>query len=191
MKKEELEKLLLVDSDNLINVFNENKEKIFELIPELEDEYEFPQNNPWHAYDVWNHTLRAMQGVKDNAKLRLVLLLHDIGKPHSYQDDENGIRHFRGHAEKSAGIASAILARIGYSEKEVEEIQFLIANHSTPIDVKNINLSNINLMKELLFVQYCDSSAYAPEYVKRAFKNLDAIQTKLLAKEKSLNKKEI
>ena len=31
--------------------------------------------------------------------IRLALLLHDIGKPFSYQDDESG-RHFKNHALK-------------------------------------------------------------------------------------------
>ena len=37
----------------------------------------------WHRYDVWTHTLTALESLPDNAPLevRLALLWHDIGKP--------------------------------------------------------------------------------------------------------------
>ena len=44
----------------------------------------------------------AIKDSINDIDIRLVLLLHDIGKPFSYQEDGN-IRHFKGHAQKSAG----------------------------------------------------------------------------------------
>jgi poly(A) polymerase len=37
----------------------------------------------WHPYDVWTHTLTALESLPDDARLeiRLALLWHDIGKP--------------------------------------------------------------------------------------------------------------
>jgi poly(A) polymerase len=37
----------------------------------------------WHRYDVWTHTLTALESLPDDARLeiRLALLWHDIGKP--------------------------------------------------------------------------------------------------------------
>jgi len=37
----------------------------------------------WHRYDVWTHTLAALESLPDSARLeiRLALLWHDIGKP--------------------------------------------------------------------------------------------------------------
>ena len=39
----------------------------------------------WHRYDVWTHTLTALESLPDDARLevRLALLWHDIGKPHT------------------------------------------------------------------------------------------------------------
>ena len=39
--------------------------------------------------------------------IRLVLLFHDIGKPHSYQEGE--VRHFKNHAKVSANMSKKIL----------------------------------------------------------------------------------
>lgn len=189
MNKKELEQLLLSDNDKIIMVLEKNKDEIFDLIPELKKEYGFPQNNPWHIYDVWNHTLNAMKYSKNDIQIRLTLLLHDIGKPYLYQDDENGIRHFKGHADKSAEIASGILNSLGYSKKDIDEITYLIKNHSTVIDVDNINEDNIKLLKELLYIQYCDSSAYNPEYVEKSFDKLDKIKEELIQREKKLGEK--
>lgn len=153
---------------------SEDEEKaIFEIVPELLDEKDFPQNNPWHIYDVWNHTRKVLENSKPDKEIKLVLLLHDIGKPHSYQDDENGIRHFRGHSQKSAEISEKILKRLGYSENEISQICFLIANHDKTIEPEAINASNLEIYKKLLHIQYCDASGYNPEYIQRVYDRLD------------------
>ena len=71
MNKKEFEQLLLNNNEELGMILEENKDKIFDIIPELKDEYDFPQNNPWHIYDVWNHTLKAMQHSRKDIKIRL------------------------------------------------------------------------------------------------------------------------
>lgn len=169
---------------------SEEEEKIIlDIIPELKDEKNFPQNNSWHIYDVWNHTKKVLENSKPDKEIRLVLLLHDIGKPHSYQDDENGIRHFRRHSQKSAEISEQILKRLGYTEKQINEICFLIANHDKTIQTEVINTSNLGMYKKLLYIQYCDASGYNPEYIQRVYDKLDKISLDLRTYEK-VNDKE-
>ena len=164
---------------------SEDKEKIiFDIIPELKYEKGFSQNNPWHIYDVWNHTKKVFQNSKPNKEIRLALLLHDIGKPHSYHDDENGIRHFRGHSQQSAEISEQILKRLGYSEEYIEQICFLIANHDKTIQTEAINTSDLDIYKKLLYIQYCDASGYNPEYIQRVYDRLDKISLYLKSYEK-------
>ena len=166
--REKLEQILKGQS-----ISEDEEQIIFEIIPELLDEKDFLQNNPWHIYDVWNHTKKVFENSKVDTEIRLVLLLHDIGKPHSYQDDENGIRHFRGHSQKSAEISEEILKRLGYSENEIAEICFLIANHDKTIQPEVRNESNLEIYKKLLHIQYCDASGYNPEYIQRVYDRLD------------------
>ena len=50
-------------------------------------------------------------------------LLHDIGKPFSYQDEE--IRHFHGHPQISAQISKKILLRLGYDTNFINNVVIL------------------------------------------------------------------
>ena len=183
--KEILERILTSD------LISENEEQIiFGIIPELKDEKDFLQNNPWHIYDVWNHTKKVVQNSKKDKEIRLVLLLHDIGKPHCYQDDENGIRHFAGHSKESAKISEQILKRLGYTEEYINQICFLIANHDKTIQYEDINLDNLETYKKLIYIQYCDASGYNPEYIQRVYDRLDCISSYLKEYEqKDINKK--
>lgn len=135
---------------------------------------------------MWEHIQVAVKKSKANLEIRLALLLHDIGKPHSCQEDENGIRHFKGHAKKSAEMAQKILKRLGYEESKIKEVCFLIENHATTIDAEKINKDNIELYKKLLYIQYCDASAYAPQYAPKVTQNLDIILEKMKEKIKNI-----
>ncbi|MBP3255092.1 MAG: HD domain-containing protein [Clostridia bacterium] len=161
----------------------ENKEEIFEIIPELKDEENFNQNNEWHIYDVFGHTLKALEMTKPELDVRIAVLLHDIGKPHCYQDDGK-VRHFKGHSKKSAEMSKEILERLGYEENKIKDIVYLIENHSTTIDINKVNRNNIKLTKKLLQVQFCDAIAYNPKYIKQVLNKLEAIGKQLIKKEK-------
>lgn len=170
MEKEILEKLLLSRYLKL----DGNREILFRIIPELKETYGFNQKHPHHCYDVWEHTIEALKRSKPDLQIRIALLLHDIGKPHCYQEDKN-IRHFRGHPEKSAEISEKILKRLKYSDEEIESICYLIKNHDTLIDINKITKNNIELVKKQLYIQYCDAYAHAPQYIDRRIEKLDKV----------------
>lgn len=98
MEKEMIRKILM--SDDVVDSINQNLDMILNFISELKDMISFEHNHPHHHLDVWNHTLLALSIFPQNFDIRLVLLLHDIVKPHSYQDEE--IRHFKGHPKVSS-----------------------------------------------------------------------------------------
>ena len=162
---------------------------IFKIIPELEKEVGFEQKSDYHIYDVWEHTLKALEKSDNDLEIRLALLLHDIGKLHKYQDDGD-IRHFKGHAQESAKIAKDILTRLGYEEKQIEDICYLIANHAKTINVDDVNKDNLEITKKLLHIQYCDAYGYNPKYLRDVLDKLDVIYKKLEVKEKQINNQE-
>ena len=82
----------------------------------------FDQKNPNHHLDVWNHTLCTLSYSEKSFDERLVLLLHDIGKPFSYQDDKNGVRHLNNNPNVSATISEKILKRLNYKEEITKNI---------------------------------------------------------------------
>ena len=72
---------VLIEQILLGDRITENEEQIiFDIIPELKEEKGFAQNNPWHIYDVWNHTKKVFENSKADEEIRMALLLHDIGK---------------------------------------------------------------------------------------------------------------
>lgn len=171
--RKKLEEILL--SNDVEKSIRMGEEFIFEIIPELKEEKGFDQKNKYHCYDVWNHTITAIKNSDNDIDVRLVLLLHDIGKPFSCQEDGN-IRHFRGHADMSAKMARSILKRLSYDDNRINELCFLIGNHATTIKEEFLQDDNIDLYKKLLYIQYCDASAYAPFYSREIINNLDSIR---------------
>lgn len=182
--KEILEDYLKEDKIYLLD-----KRFIFKIIPELKKEVGFEQKNDYHIYDVWEHTLKVLEKSNNDLEIRLAVLLHDIGKPYQYQE-ENGVRHFKGHTEKSAEIAKEILTRLGYEEKQIEDICYLIGNHAKTINVDDVNKENLEITKKLLHIQYCDAYGYNPKYLRDVVDKLDVIYRRLEIKEKQINNQE-
>ena len=108
--KEKLNNILICD--DIVNSINNNLDYLFKIIPEAKNMIDFPHNHPHHHLDVWNHTLYALSLSPNDLTIRLVLLLHDIGKPYSYQDEN--IRHFKNHDYASYEISKNVLYRLGY-----------------------------------------------------------------------------
>ncbi len=101
----------------------------FEIIPELKPMKNFPQNTPYHIYDVWEHTVVSVSSVEPDPVLRMTMLLHDIGKPQMHTVDENGISHFKQHQQLSFKMTGEILKRLRFSKAEQIEIGKLILYH--------------------------------------------------------------
>ena len=89
------------------------RDEIAGLIPDISIMFDYDQNNPYHCYDLWMHSLYTVTGLpRGNADdmLYLAALIHDIGKPdtrcRSKRPDDPYAHYYR-HAAKSAEIAEA------------------------------------------------------------------------------------
>ena len=96
---------------NAMLVMDEFREVISYIIPEIKAMIGFEQNNPYHVYDVWKHTIVSVNEAEDIV-LKLTMFFHDIAKPSCYTLDEKGIGHFYGHGDVSAKITSEIFKRM-------------------------------------------------------------------------------
>lgn len=76
------------------------------FIPALEETVNFNQHSPHHAYDVYTHICHVTAAVPREATLRWAALLHDVGKPACFAQDETGRGHFKGHAQVGAAMAA-------------------------------------------------------------------------------------
>ncbi len=135
MALEELYKILL--SDNPSSILKSREKELFYLIPKLEKCKGFEQNNDWHIYDVYEHILHVVDNVNPNLVIRLAALFHDIGKPSSYKEDENGIGHFYGHWEESQKIFIEFANKYNIDGNICNRVSQLIYYH-------DINLSKLN-----------------------------------------------
>lgn len=164
----ELKNILL--TIDVVESINNNIDLLFSIIPELSYMVGFDQKHPHHHLDVWNHTLLALSISKNDFDIRISLLLHDIGKPFSYQDEE--IRHFRHHAIISKIISYNILKRIGFNDDFINKICYLIEKHDTLILLEDVE-KNYELEYKRYEIQRCDALAHNPEKLDKRLKYLN------------------
>lgn len=124
-------------SDKVYDVIKSNEDNVFELIPELKMCFGFNQNNKWHVYDVYEHILHVISGVDSNLCLRIAALFHDIGKPYSYTEDNDGVGHFYNHWNKSLEIFLKYKDKFNLTDSEIDLISSLIFYHDINIDKMN------------------------------------------------------
>jgi poly(A) polymerase len=87
----------------------------------------------WHLYDVWEHSLRAVEMAPADLVTRLGCLFHDAGKPSTHVVADDGRHTFHDHPRAGAGIARTVLSRLRYSNDEVEQVEALVLHHMWPI----------------------------------------------------------
>ena len=107
-----------------------------QIIPTLGSLVGFKQNNPWHEYDVFLHTYHALEKCEsDDIIVKLAVFFHDFGKPHCYQDGEDGVRHFKGHGRVSADMANTILRQLRFDNDTREKVVELVYYHDATYEV--------------------------------------------------------
>ncbi len=154
---------------------------LFEILPELQPMYKNSHDNPHHCYDIYEHTLIAVESIDPEPTLRFAMLLHDCGKPAVKKFDENGVAHFYGHQRISAEISAQILARLKASNKFRDEILFLVSNHdrwelyeNTEKMPRYLSKFGLDGVLKLLKVMRADVLAQSPEYRYRLDQIADA-----------------
>lgn len=174
MGKDKLYDILVVD--DVVKSINENLDYLLELIPELKSMIGFEHKHSYHHLDVWNHTLLALSYSPNDFYIRVVLLLHDIGKPFSYQ--EGDIRHFKGHPRVSANMSFIILNRLGFESDEILKLCNLIEEHDNLITNEEID-NNLETTIIKFKIQCCDALAHNPLKLEKRIRYLLSINDKI------------
>ncbi|MDO5469867.1 MAG: CCA tRNA nucleotidyltransferase [Akkermansia sp.] len=157
------------------------------IMPELAPSFGFEQHNPHHRYDVWTHTAYAVQAAPAEEALRLVMLLHDIGKPSCYTQDEAGVGHFYGHPAVSADMAYAILTRLKSDNATLARVVTLVREHDNPFPTTRAGMRRCigrlgeEVVAQLFDVKRADYAAQA-DY-EQAEKKADLREAALLIEE--------
>lgn len=158
--------LKLICGQNAADVLRRYVEVIGQFLPELEACAGFAQNTKYHCYDVLEHTLVALSAAEPDPTVRLAVLLHDVGKPRCYTEDEQG-GHFKGHGPVGTAMTEEILRRLRFDNRTVATVSRLVEHHDhiTPAEERAVK----RLMQKmtdreillLLEVQRCDRLAHA------------------------------
>lgn len=162
---QELEKLLV--APHAVQALRTFTPVIMQVLPELTPSVDFDQNNIHHPYDVWEHTLHAMEHCPADRLVRWALLLHDCGKPHTYTVDFRGDGHFYGHAAVSTRESAAALERLRMDKRSREEICRLIYDHdsdlySSPESLRRwLNRLGEDSLRRLLVLKRADNKGQA------------------------------
>lgn len=144
-------------------------------VPEIAPCIGCGQPGRWHCYDVWRHTAAAVgaldlrgQDTRGARVLCWAAFLHDIAKPQCRTVGPDGIAHFRGHNQRGAVMARAILRRLKAPVYLTEGAAGLIAIHDAPVPegeaaiLKALNRYGPVFLRRLCALKYADLDAHAP-----------------------------
>lgn len=193
----ELAKLLT--GGDAVRILREYVDVLGVFWPELLDMVNLDQKNHHHIYDVWEHTLHALEQTGQDFILRCAVLLHDVGKPACMTVDENGVGHFYGHPDKSASMAENMLRRLKVDHATWKTVVRLVAWHDRNIPRTDRGLRRAlrelgeTELRRLLAVKRADNLAQAPEChgIQRELDQAEWIMERLLAEDACISLKQL
>lgn len=161
----ELTRLLLGKA--VLKVLLDYSDVMAVIIPELGPCIGFDQKNRYHEYTIYDHIAHAVANYTgSDLSVKVALLLHDIGKPLCYTEDERG-GHFYGHGVPSHALAKTVTKRLRFDNRTRDKILTLVLNHDaviepTPKVVRRwLNKIGESNFRELLEIRMADIKAHA------------------------------
>ena len=166
------------------NILRQYPDVFCQFWPQLEPLVTLEQNNPWHCWGGWEHTIHAVEAAPPDLVLRLTMLLHDIGKPSCKSTDEKGIDHFYGHPAVSAKLADEMLRGLKFDNRTRERVVTLVERHDVQIPNRERSIRKWlgrlgpEVFFQLLEVKRADSMGQAHEKVKDRLAELEEMKAK-------------
>ena len=169
------------------------------IMPELLPMRGFLQKNPCHGFDVFEHTVRVLSHVPAEKKLRLAALFHDIGKPATFCEDEDGVGHFPGHEKVSRDMAGNIMHRFHTDTKTREYVEQRVLYHGLDITSsekllrKRLSRFGAELLEDLFAIKRADTLAQSPKAACRTaeLERAEALFRKIMEEEGALTRREL
>ena len=120
------------------------------VLPELVATITCDQSPNYHPEgSVYNHIRLMLEQLPPDAPETLpwAVLLHDIGKPPTASvDEKNDLIHFYGHEKIGADMSRAILNRLRFPKKEIDETVICVRHHMQFKDVKQMRKATLRRM---------------------------------------------
>lgn len=181
-------------------ILREYSDVFTELFPQLAPMVGFEQHTPYHRYDVWEHTVRAVEAAVPTEVMRLTMLLHDSGKPDCFTMDDQGVGHAYGHPKRSAAIAEEILSYLKVDNATHERVLLLVENHDIPLEaqrrllIRRLHQFGEEPLRQLIDVQRADGLAkgtVSGEEIEARAAGLHAALDELLASQPCVTLKDL
>ena len=171
---------------------------ITQASPELKPTVNFDQRSPHHAYDVYTHTAYVVEALPQDLTLRFAGLLHDVGKPEAFTQDEDGRGHFYEHAQKGAQTADTALWLLRAPTALRQQVVLLIEHHMTTIEAdkkllkRRIRQFGMDTLQQLLALQKADfCSKGVEEESETDFAAIDALLEEIAREDACLTVKDL
>ena len=116
-----------------------------------------PQYHP--EGDVWTHTMLLLEKLPASCSATLAwgALLHDIGKPATYQPPNPNVPgdriRFNGHVEVGVRIAEEICSRLRFSNDAAAQIVALVKNHMRFGDIREMRAATLKRFLRLPYFE--------------------------------------
>lgn len=129
-KRQELDRILSLPDAKRGLMLLHTLGTLFRLFPCLAPCEGHAQRSDYHRYDVLTHSIETAGFMPPEAPLRLMGLLHDVGKPAALEADG----HYHRHAELGAAIAEDTLRKLTYPNATIRRVAAAIAGHMFDLD---------------------------------------------------------
>ena len=164
----------LLGGEHAAEVLRNYSDVVAEVLPPVAAMFGCAQDNPYHIYDVWEHTLHVVDNVPPDRILRLAALLHDVGKPHCKTTDANSTGHFYGHGDIGATICGKVFHKyLRTDKKTAERVTLLVKCHDEPIEPtrkivhRRLAKYGEETLRQLLALHRADVRGQSPAYLDR------------------------
>lgn len=180
----ELNKILVSDNVKFgINLLDQTG-LLNQILYEVTQMKRTSQNNNYHIYNVFDHTVMATNCIDNKLHLRLATLLHDVGKPYTKTTDTDGVDHFYSHEVESARIARDILKSLKYDNCTIDKVCTLIKLHARRLECTNKAVKRFmnqlngdqEMFMDWLRLRYADILAQNPKYLKERMEKIQEIE---------------
>ncbi len=163
------------------------------IFPEVAQMAGVDQLNDYHHKDVFKHTLQVVDkvaAVSDNLWLRMVALLHDIGKPKTKAFKPEIGWTFHGHEDLGARMAKRIFRRMRFPMEHLPYIEKLIRLHLRPqalVDdgvtdsaIRRLMFETGNDIDDLMLLCRADITSKNQKLVEKVKRNYDLVIEKMV-----------
>lgn len=172
------ELLRLLKTVETVEELNSWRYEIGARIPSVYMMFGYNQQNSYHQYDLWEHSLHTVINLPrnlDDDMLYLAALLHDIGKPECQcksgrEEDTN--MHYYGHPIKSMEIVRDEVipcleaAGVELSEDDKKRLLYYVEYHDYRMShrekhlKKHLSMVPVEWFKGLMLLQVADAKAH-------------------------------